>query len=473
VRLIGLLAAAFAAVAPASALAVTNSQTYSVSIAIGASESSSAPAPLGLQWTQHLDTVPPGNQPDIARATTILLPGNVISNGQYFPSCSQAEVDGHARFPDKCVGATVGYGSGTMYAGSAGASRQDSVAESVDFRLVNGSAGGPQLLLVVSSKPGAPVTITNRVMPGTSTPGQDPYGFAIRFDVPADLQQQLGLSISIADVNVTIPGTVRLVTTGNVTRSLSYLEIAQCGAAFASRASTEFRDSVGAVTTIASDTTTACALGSFPDPYQPQSADLPPPVAGTTMNVAPATPCDAPDLPPVSAADCAKLCPNGCSVRARFPGSAAFLTVSSPAQIPIGAVIDARSGAIRVTTAGVAGKPQTGIFHGGVFKVAQAKGRAMTEVTLSEALARCPRRPATRAAASPTKRDLWSNVRGQFRTRGRYAVGTALAAKWLTRDQCAGTLVQVAEHSAAVRDLARGRTFRVRAGHSYLARSRR
>jgi hypothetical protein len=45
--------------------------------------------------------------------------------------------------------------------------------------------------------------------------------------------------------------------------------------------------------------------------------------------------------------------------------------------------------------------------------------------------------------------------------------------RWVTVDRCDGTLTRVTEGAVSVRDKVRHRTVLVRAGHSYLAKSRK
>ena len=79
----------------------------------------------------------------------------------------------------------------------------------------------------------------------------------------------------------------------------------------------------------------------------------------------------------------------------------------------------------------------------------------------------------TLAKKKPKVRQLWGkDTNGRFVTRGRNAVATVRGTAWLTRDTCAGTLVQVTKGVVSVHDLVRKRTVLVRAGHRYLARAR-
>jgi hypothetical protein len=52
-------------------------------------------------------------------------------------------------------------------------------------------------------------------------------------------------------------------------------------------------------------------------------------------------------------------------------------------------------------------------------------------------------------------------------------VATTRGTSWLTEDRCDGTLTRVTSGAVEVRDRVRGTTVLVRAGHSYLARTRR
>jgi archaeosine-15-forming tRNA-guanine transglycosylase len=70
-------------------------------------------------------------------------------------------------------------------------------------------------------------------------------------------------------------------------------------------------------------------------------------------------------------------------------------------------------------------------------------------------------------------RRLWGRDRGgRFRTHGRNSQATVRGTRWVTVDRCDGTLTRVTEGAVAVRDKVRHRTVLVRAGHSYLAKSR-
>ena len=149
--------------------------------------------------------------------------------------------------------------------------------------------------------------------------------------------------------------------------------------------------------------------------------------------------------------------------------------------------MDASAGyAQLVSTAGADGRLQAGQFWGSKFEVHQNRGgRGMTTLVLRGgdfSVCRRPVRPARRAGvlanASYIRRDpvrrLWGrDSGGRFRTFGRHSQATVRGTRWLTADRCDGTLTRVAAGAVSVRDRARHRTVLVRAGHSYLARTRR
>jgi ferric-dicitrate binding protein FerR (iron transport regulator) len=70
-------------------------------------------------------------------------------------------------------------------------------------------------------------------------------------------------------------------------------------------------------------------------------------------------------------------------------------------------------------------------------------------------------------------RRLFGHVKGRFRTRGRHSTATVRGTKYLVKDECKGTTTSVTQGSVFVRDFAKHKTKIVRAGHSYLAASRR
>jgi hypothetical protein len=162
-------------------------------------------------------------------------------------------------------------------------------------------------------------------------------------------------------------------------------------------------------------------------------------------------------------------------------------SLGSDAELPMGAMVDTRLGHVDLSSKGCRGGMQTGTFGGGIFSVRQPRsGCGRVDVYLRGGnFKSCPRlttrhrrRAGRSASASASKakrvRKLWGRDHGgRFRSHGRHSHATVRGTRWLTMDRCDGTLTRVTNGSVAVRDFARHRTVLVRAGHSYVAKSRR
>ena len=189
----------------------------------------------------------------------------------------------------------------------------------------------------------------------------------------------------------------------------------------------------------------------------------------------------APDpTPPVGQS--ANAAPAGGTVRVRVPGSSGYVTLTAGAGIPIGSVVDATNGQVTITSAADAyGRTQTANFGGSEFKLLQKRAaRPITDIVLTGPIG-CTSRPLAKtfdadvfAAARRkwSRRRLWGNGHGRFRTRGRRAAATVRGTHWLTEDRCDGTLVRVKRGLVEVRDLVRRKTVMVPKGKQYLARSK-
>jgi hypothetical protein len=171
------------------------------------------------------------------------------------------------------------------------------------------------------------------------------------------------------------------------------------------------------------------------------------------------------------------------TVRIRTPGAARFERLRAAGRVPLGSVLDARRGRVRLVSAiGAQGAVQSGVFWGSRFRATQSRhGGGMTTLTLrGPELRACGAEQAHGSAvalASAKKRrrhrSLWvRDHHGRFRTHGHDSVATARGTAWVTRETCAGTLTRVRDGSVSVRDLVRHRRVLVRAGHSYLAHRR-
>jgi hypothetical protein len=262
VRRIALLAVpALLLVTAATAWAVTNTLSYSVTLkkVSTAKPSKTKPVNVGYNAVLHIDTNPPGSQPDIAPVTTIYFAKQIKQNAKLLPSCKQSEIDGKTTMPAKCGKAKVGTGTATALAGTPGDPAANSVKENLNVTFING-AGGRQILLVLNSAAGAPVSITNRVVPGTLGGGSGGFAYKVAFKIPDDLQVQLGLSIALTDFKVQITNKNFSVRVRGKTKKMGYLQLTSAcpGGKVPIRAVAQFRDASGALTNVTSDSTSKC-----------------------------------------------------------------------------------------------------------------------------------------------------------------------------------------------------------------------
>jgi hypothetical protein len=163
------------------------------------------------------------------------------------------------------------------------------------------------------------------------------------------------------------------------------------------------------------------------------------------------------------------------TIRVRVPGSDRFVELDEAGRVPVGSLIDARHGRVRLATA-VDGGVQAGLFWGSRFKTGQRRhGNGMTTLSLRGG-ALCPSASlavASRKSKRKRRRGLWARDHGGlYRTRGNDSVATVRGTRWLTKDRCNGTLTRVKRGVVSVRDLRRHKSVVVKAGHSYFARSR-
>ena len=167
-------------------------------------------------------------------------------------------------------------------------------------------------------------------------------------------------------------------------------------------------------------------------------------------------------------------------VRVRRPGRKHGVELTDGASLPVGSLVDARRGVVKLTTSrDASGAVQTARFSGGMFIVRQAKtAHPITDIVLRGGhLGQCrrttkasavtiSRRPRTRS------RRLWAEGRGRFRTRGSHGTATVRGTGWITTDTCSGTRVTVRHGLIAVRDFRLKKTVMVPGGKSYRAKRR-
>ncbi|MFL5895895.1 MAG: hypothetical protein ACJ76Z_12390 [Thermoleophilaceae bacterium] len=156
------------------------------------------------------------------------------------------------------------------------------------------------------------------------------------------------------------------------------------------------------------------------------------------------------------------------------PGASTFAPITGTQIIPVGSIVDARRGRVRITIVLPNGTLQAADFYQGIFQLSQAKtGLATMTLVLGKTKA-CGRAAGATAVAAKSKkviRHLWGEGAGRFRTKGRFAAATIRGTTWNTIDRCDGTLIKVTKGSVTVRDFHKRRNVVVKAGHSYLAKA--
>jgi hypothetical protein len=158
------------------------------------------------------------------------------------------------------------------------------------------------------------------------------------------------------------------------------------------------------------------------------------------------------------------------TVLIQAPPSKQFVRLRTGDVIPVGSLVDATNGRVRITIKLPNGSLQSTDFYSGVFRVTQAKNGLATMVLAGGSFAGCGRAAAVNAAKSKkVVRQLWGSGSGKFRTKGRYASATIRGTTWNTIDRCDGTLIKVTQGSVTVRDLKKKRNVVVKGGKSYLA----
>jgi len=171
------------------------------------------------------------------------------------------------------------------------------------------------------------------------------------------------------------------------------------------------------------------------------------------------------------------------TVMIKLPGSNTSVALDGTTEIPIGAQVDTRKGAVRLisgstgSTQSAATATQSAVFSEGLFTIRQKRGaKAVMNLILgggnfgvcrgggsAQSVGATPRRPVRR---------LWGSGKGRFSTRARYSAATVRGTRWLTQDRCDGTLTRVTQGVVSVQDFRLRKTKLVKAGQSYLARAR-
>lgn len=163
-------------------------------------------------------------------------------------------------------------------------------------------------------------------------------------------------------------------------------------------------------------------------------------------------------------------------------GAGLILPVKEEDLVPLGSHFDSRRGRIAVATQLPSGAQQVANAYEGRFTLFQQAGGytnfRLPELDCAAAPRATPR--ASIAAAAPAKkrrrkkrRRLWvSESGGNWRSSTGSTSASAVGTEWLTELRCDGTLVAVTDGIVRVRNKRTGRRRLVRAGESFLVRTR-
>ncbi len=217
----------------------------------------------------------------------------------------------------------------------------------------------------------------------------------------------------------------------------------------------------------------------------PADPPPPPPVLGKAVNVTPVSGIVYIELPPgATLASTSLFAPLSlqASALAALTKGQSFVPLTEARQIPVGSILDTRTGVVGITTATTAsrkGKLQSGDFGAGLFKLLQGrKQKGLTDLDIINTH-RASQVCATQGKARIAARHLSSKVlgrlnasgHGNFSARGTDSAATVRGTIWSVANQCDGTLTHVKRGVVSVRDFRRRKTITLFTGESYLARA--
>ena len=182
--------------------------------------------------------------------------------------------------------------------------------------------------------------------------------------------------------------------------------------------------------------------------------------------------------PPPVFAKTVRLAPVSGTVLIRIPGAPDFIELRSAETVPVGTVIDARAGTVRLTSATAPPtKLQTGNFFLGRFQVLQQRSlRGLTDLVIQDKLKRSAcnaqgQQRDGREAQRPDPRPAAGQGQGPLPHQGPLAAATVRGTEWGVRNRCDGTLTVVTRGVVAVRDFTLHKTVIVKTGQTYLAKA--
>jgi hypothetical protein len=126
------------------------------------------------------------------------------------------------------------------------------------------------------------------------------------------------------------------------------------------------------------------------------------------------------------------------TVEFKPPGASGFSELHGSELVPVKTLVDARDGAVRLTSGRGGGKTDTGRFWDGLFQARQPDKRgAHTIAVLRGKVSR------SCSADHRRKRRLQAHAHSPFETVGRHSSAAAFGTKWTMTDTCSGTLTVV------------------------------
>jgi hypothetical protein len=142
----------------------------------------------------------------------------------------------------------------------------------------------------------------------------------------------------------------------------------------------------------------------------------------------------------------------------------------STASVPIGTVVDATRGVVRITAADGAGGVSVGTFHDAPFQIRQGSDGVIELALRGGRFPHCDGACTSATRRRATVRRLWGNAKGNFRTRGRYAACTIRGTNWMVEDHPGDTVVKMRRGTGLVRDFVVDRDVVLNTGQTYVAR---
>jgi hypothetical protein len=235
-----------------------------------------------------------------------------------------------------------------------------------------------------------------------------------------------------------------------------------------------------AMTTEAGQTTEFSTCATYVPPPEPEPEPTPTPEQKTTPQQGPPSPPITSTITP-SNGETIVVEPEEGKVKIKLPGKNKSVPLEELKEIPVGAIIDATKGKVKLTSTDPDGTEQSADFFGGVFKVKQKEGANLVVLELLDTGV-CP---APRAAASlssdagtllaarpgtATSGKLWGSGHGNFRTEGDQGSATVRGTIWLVEDRCDGTtFFRTRRGIVSVRDFVLHKTLPLPAGKTYVA----